>query len=302
MGLCFSTALCIIMEIKKAKNSLIITSKQFSADKILNSGQVFRFKPYGNGYILNSGGELATLKTFGDRTEITCTNQDYFYRYFDLDTDYDKIIDDLSVFPALKCAVDYGKGIRILKQDIFETIISFIISANNNIKRISKIIDNICIGLGEKKVFNDITYYAFPTVTSFAAAGEQFFKSAGAGYRAAYIYKTANAIANGFDINCLKAQDSKTAEEKLLQLYGIGKKVCDCILLFAYERQDVFPVDTWIEKVYYDCFSLNKTKINRQNISKYFVDKFGGLSGYVQQYLFYFKRSFKGDINYEVIP
>lgn len=283
------------MNIEKSKNKIIITGDHFSVREILCSGQVFRFNSLNSGYTLTAGKEFALLKQSGQKTVIECTDEEYFYNYFDLDTDYSVIIKKLEENCLIKGAVNYGRGIRILKQEKLETVISFIISANNNIKRIQGIIDRICLSLGEKYNFNGMEYYAFPPIEKLAQAGEDFYKSIGAGYRASYLDKTSKEIALGFDLTAIENMTLNSAEKSLMSLYGIGKKVCDCILLFAYGRQDVFPVDTWIEKVYYDSFCTCGEKICREKIAEHFTGIFKEYSGYAQQYLFYYKRNFKSE-------
>ena len=174
--------------------------------------------------------------------------------------------------------------LRILKQDLFEMIISFIVSANNNIPRIKGIIDRMCIACGEKMG----TYCAFPTAKALAEKDEIFFKEIGLGYRAPYILKTARLIANNnFDLIKLVSFDTESAKKMLLILPGVGPKVADCILLFGLNRYDVFPVDTWIEKVYKEIFNKDNTP---QNMRKDLIKEFGKYSGIAQQYLFYAKR------------
>lgn len=281
------------MKIEKSKNCIILSSKYFSVKQILNSGQVFRFKPYKNGYFLCAGKQAALLNTYNDKVEIICTDENYFYKYFDLDTDYEKIAKQLQKYPFLDKAIDYGKGIRILKQEKTETIFDFIISSNNNIKRISGIIENICNSLGDKKIFNGISYNTFPDINKLSSVNVEFYKMAGAGYRARYLYNTATEIKNGFNINFVNNIDTTNLSKHLMQLQGIGKKVADCILLFAYNKTDVFPVDVWIEKVYNEYY-CSKKNLNRDKIADYFVNLFGNYSGYAQQYFYYYKRDFRG--------
>lgn len=157
---------------------------------------------------------------------------------------------------------------------------SFIISANNNIKRIQLIIGRICEALGEKTPFG----YAFPSVKKLAeVSSPDFYFRLGAGYRAPYIYETANALKEGFELDRLKELDSVKARKALLDLKGVGAKVADCIMLFGLNRFDVFPVDTWVKKVYHRYF---ETGLKDSEISTFFVDTFGDLSGFAQQYLF----------------
>ena len=206
-----------------------------------------------------------------------------WYPYFDLDTDYEKICDKISPDESIKKAVEMYYGIRILKQDIFETIISFIISSNNNIKRIQKILFNI----RQKYGTNMGDFYAFPTIAQLKNATEQDFKDMSAGYRAKYLYQAIRQLENQ-DLNSWTSLSTAELNKKLLSIMGVGQKVADCIMLFAFSKQDVFPVDTGIEKVYSTYFykEANRDKI-RQNL----LSEFGSLAGYAQQYLFYSQRS-----------
>ncbi len=140
-------------------------------------------------------------------------DQEYFRHFFDMDTDYGDIINRINeVSPVLKEATEYGKGIRILNQDLFETIISFIISSNNNIKRIQLIIEKLCTNLGEKTPYG----YAFPTKKALSSVDAAFFRQIGAGYRAEYLEQTAKMLYNDFDLRELKNMDTAQARKKLL--------------------------------------------------------------------------------------
>lgn len=271
---------------KVENNKIIITNTaDFNTTHILECGQVFRFKKIAEDtYIIFSLDKVAKIVTYQDLIEIETTDVDYFVNYFDLDTDYGKIKQDLSKFEILKEPIKYGYGIRILKQDLFEMIISFIISANNNIKRIQGIIEKICEFCGTK--IGD--FYAFPTLEQLTKCTVQDFKRFGAGYRAEYLHKVCRQLQE-VDLEKIAKIPSCDARKMLCSLMGVGPKVADCILLFGLNRQDVFPVDTWIMKVYTDMFGGTLT--NRQQIANYLVNYFGSnMSGYAQQYLFYYKR------------
>lgn len=255
---------------------------------ILECGQIFRYKKVGSGYIVFSKDHKAVIRKINAGYEVISDDARYFVDFFDLSTDYSLIKSTLSKEEILQKAIQYGKGIRILKNDLLETIISFIISANNNIPRIQKSIEYIASRLGEK--IND--YYAFPTIDRLASADIDFFKKAGTGYRAKYLVDTIAKIKNGdFDLNKLESLDTKNAKKYLLSLKGVGEKVADCILLFGIHRLDVFPVDTWINKIYNESFTSTPLT-NRKQISQNLVNKYGDFSGYAQQYLFYYRRSF----------
>ena len=265
-------------------------SKFFNPKDTLECGQVFRFKPYLDGYLVFSNDKCCYLYEKGEYTYIESDNLDYFENYFDLKTNYQNIYDRVKGYNVdfINNALEYGKGIRILKQDIIETAFSFIISQNNNIKRIQSSIEKICEALGEKKSFKGETYYAFPKVEKLAEVSKEFYRNLGLGYRDGYILEFAKKLVNGFDLLSLSNLSTFDLEKQLTSIYGIGKKVADCILLFAYNRYDSFPVDTWIEKLYRE--NLNGTLTDRNKISIELTSKFGNLSGYIQQYVFYFKR------------
>lgn len=265
-------------------NKIYITnSSDFNIKHICECGQMFRYYVEGEKYTIISSFERAVISPLNGGYEIECSNVDYFISYFDLDTDYSAIKKSLCGEIMTK-AVNYGYGIRILKQDLFEMIISFILSANNNIKRIQKSLEYICINCGEKRD----GYYAFPTLEKLSECNEEFFKKAGAGYRASYLVSTIKTLLT-YPLQNLPTLSTSEARKELMSFKGIGRKVADCILLFGLARQDVFPVDTWIEKVYKDYFYEGEK--TREDISKFLTDKFGVLSGYAQQYIFYYRRT-----------
>ena len=215
--------------------------------------------------------------------------------YFDLNRDYSKIKKELSkVDNNLLEATNFGRGIRILNQDLWETIISFIISANNNIPRIKGIIEKISKKYGKEIKFNEKSYYEFPTPKELSKATVEDLKNLGLGFRDVRVYETTQMInSKEFDLDKLYTLDTKQAQEKLLTLSGVGPKVADCILLFStLKRFDVFPIDVWVRRVMNDLYihEQDEKKLNKNYIRKIADTKFGTLEGMAQQYLFYWKR------------
>lgn len=267
------------------KDKIIIKSiEEFKPKHIIECGQIFCYKKEDDiTYIVYSADKMAKVKEYETYVEIETDNPDYFVNYFDLNTNYtdlkNKFIKD---YPYLTKAINYGTGIRILKQDPFETIIGFIISANNNIKRIQKIMFAIRQNFGK----NMGEYYTFPTAQELSKATEQDFKNMGAGYRAKYLVEATKQLANA-DYESLRKMPTDELNKYLLTIIGVGQKVADCIMLFAFSKGNVFPVDTWIEKVYCSYF---KEEHNRVIIRKNLLNTFGENSGYIQQYLFYSQR------------
>lgn len=272
--------------IYEIKNDIIFVydKSQFNPKHILECGQVFRFGiDSQNNYYVISKNHKAIIKETPNHYEILSDDADYFVHYFDLETDYTELKKEIKKNKILSPMVDFGYGIRILNGDAEEMIYSFIISQNNNIKRIQKIIENLC-DISEPK--ND--FKPFPSTAKLSQQSFDFYKNLGAGYRDKFLKDTATAC-NNIDIESLKTLDTDTLYKNLISLNGVGPKVASCILLFGFSRKDKFPVDTWIEQVYYNHFS--KKKLSRPEIQKYFENIFKNNSGLVQQYLFYYERN-----------
>ena len=178
------------------KNDIIVSIEDFDIRRILDCGQVFRYFPEEGGYTVISGDKLCRVTQDESRAVISSDDPDYFADYFDLSADYRAIRGELQDKPFMREAVEYGRGIRILRQQPFETLMSFIVSANNHIPRIKGILNRICEKLGR-----DIGggRFAFPSPEAMAAKDEAFYASLGAGYRAEYLADTARRIADGFD-------------------------------------------------------------------------------------------------------
>ncbi len=215
--------------------------------------------------------------------------------YFDFDTDYKIIKQKLSkVDEYLKESIEFGSGIRILNQDLWETIISFIISANNNIPRIKGIIERICKKYGNKIEWKNEEYYTFPTKEALSIASVKDLRTLGLGFRDIRVYETTKIILNN-KINLqelIEEKDINILREKLLTLPGVGPKVADCIMLFGLKKFEVFPIDVWVRRVMNDLYIKNEdeTKVNKKEIEKLAEEKYDKLAGLAQQYLFYWKR------------
>lgn len=272
------------MKYIKEKNSIkILDLEDFNIVQILECGQIFRFVIDGNFAVVFSKDKKAEIETLEKEVIIKTKDVDYFENFFDLKTDYSKIKQVLQKDEFLSSAIDYGKGIRILNNDSYEIIISFIISANNNIGRIKKSIEYLCVHFGT----NMGDYFAFPTLTQLKVATVQDFKNAGLGYRSEQMYETVKSLTENDLVN-LKTLDKEEQFKFLISLKGIGEKVANCIMLFGLGVKDVFPVDTWINKVYNKL--TNSTETNRAKITKELTTRYKNLSGYAQQYFFYYFR------------
>ena len=247
---------------------------------IFECGQCFRWMPDGSGAYTGAAGSFAARVSFKDSClsiEATGGDEAFWRDYFDLDTDYGAIKDALSKSePRIEQATDYGYGIRILNQDIFETMISFIVSQNNNIPRIRKNIEALCDRYGER--INDV-YSAFPSPEALAGADESDLAAMKLGYRGPYIIESAKKY---LDDGCPQGRD------ELLTYHGIGPKVADCIMLFGLHHVEAFPIDTWVKHIMSDMYGFDEKDV--KGMQRFAEERFGELAGYAQQYLFYYYR------------
>ena len=275
--------------------------KSFEPEHIFECGQCFRWNKQDDGsYTGIFGQNVINVKKEGNKIifkgickediKKECIN------YFDLDTDYDNIKSILSnVDDYLKTSIKYGEGIRILNQDLWETLISFIISANNNIPRIKGIIERISKNYGKKIEWGNSQYYTFPTPQELSKASVEDLRKLGLGFRDVRVYETTKIINQS--PNKLKElenqKDVNKLREELLEFPGVGPKVADCVMLFStLKKLEVFPIDVWVRRVMNELYIKNEdeTKINKKEIEELAKIKYGNLAGIAQQYLFYWRR------------
>ncbi len=285
----------------KVQEYIIQDNGSFDPKHIFECGQCFRWNKKEDGsYIGVFGNNVMSVKKENGKIIFrgVCDSniQNICKKYFDLDRDYEEIKNKLSLVDNfLKESIDYGSGIRILNQELFECIISFIISANNNIPRIKKIVERISKEYGNKICFEGNDYYTFPTVEQLSKATVQDLRQLGLGFRDVRVYNTTRMILeNKVDLHKLETlNNSDKIREELLKLDGVGDKVADCIMLFStLKRLDVFPIDVWVRRVMNELYikAEDETKINKKEIKKIAEDKYKDLAGLAQQYLFYWKR------------
>ena len=273
----------------------------FELKDIFDCGQCFRWNEKEDGsYTGVFKGNVLNVKKEGNKVTFKgiCNGdiKEVVEDYFDLNRDYEKIKEHLSkIDDNMKKSVEYGKGIRILNQDLWETIISFIISANNNIPRIKGIIERLSKNYGKEIDYNGEKYYTFPTAEELKDVSVEKYRELGLGFRDIRLYETTKMILDGeVDLDELRNNpNTMEVRDKLLTLSGVGPKVADCILLFSdLKRFEVFPIDVWVRRVMNDLYIKNEdeTKVNKKQIEKIAKEKFGDLAGLAQQYLFYWRR------------
>lgn len=264
----------------------------FNLKYTLECGQCFRWKNIDDYYVGVIKDRVIKIRQDGDYIYVRSNEEKDLEKvvkdYFELEKDYKSIEERISIVDEyVKKALKNTSGMRHLKQDFFETIISYIISANNNIPRISKSVNEISRKYGKKIEFDEEEYYLFPTPEQLKDVTVDDYRACGVGFRDKYIFNTVKRI-NNKEIDLLKMQemDTQSLRKELLSLMGIGPKVADCILLFSCQRQEVFPIDVWVERVMKKLY-FNDKDVSKKEILKYASDKFRDDAGIIQQHLFY---------------
>lgn len=259
-----------------------IGSEDFNIAKIADSGQCFRLTKNENGFGLIAHNRRLNIVVDGRDCLLDCPEEDVlgiWRDYFDLDTDYSAF---RSAVPAedsyMQSAIEYGRGIRILRQDAWEMLISFIISQRKSIPAIRTSVEALCRSFGEQL---DSSSYAFPSAQALAKADFDSLSACSLGYRTEYVQSTARAVAEGvFDLEALKNVSDDELIEQLITLRGVGVKVAHCVLLFGYHRLDAFPRDVWINRV-----------IDNEYAGSFSIEPYKGFAGVIQQYMFFYGRN-----------
>ena len=284
----------------KEQEYKIKNQKSFELEHIFECGQCFRWNKQEDGsYTGLFKGNVLNVNKIDDeitfRGMVNGKIENVVEDYFDLNRNYEEIKNKLSkIDQYLENSINYGYGIRILNQDLWETIISFIISANNNIPRIKGIIERISQKYGKEIEWEGKKYYTFPLAEEMKDATIEDFRKLGLGFRDKRIYETIHLVLDKkVNLDEMYEKETKEVREELLTLSGVGPKVADCILLFStLKRFDVFPIDVWVRRVMNELYIKNEdeNKVSKKEIMNIADEKFGSLEGLAQQYLFYWKR------------
>ena len=283
--------------------------KHFNLEQICDSGQCFRMKKMqDNVYVVLAKDRYIKIEQEGDRTRFYCSEEEFlgFWKeYFDVDNDYAAYMAAANPNDRyLNRAIAFGSGMRILRQDLWEMIVSFLISQQNNIVRIRRCIENICERYGEQRAVpgdfghptangeaadggsftsesgdDDTYYYTFPEPEALCGLPEDALMECNLGYRSKYVVRAARSVVNGeFDPEAVSAMSYRKAKEELLKLFGVGEKVADCICLFGLHHLQAFPMDTHIKQAM------------AQHYKRGFPNRrYRGFQGVIQQYIFYYE-------------
>lgn len=274
------------MTVTEEKGAVIAAGiDELDLEKTFECGQCFRWVRNLDGSFTGVAGSRALRIVKNDGSfNLHCSREDfesYWKAYFDIETDYGAIRDKVGVCEFMKRASEFGQGIRILRQDRWEALCSFIISQCNNIKRIKGIIESLAMLFGEEFSYEGRNFYSFPTAHRLAGLSIEDLEPLRCGYRAKYILSAADSVASGrFDLDEIDRLDTDAAIKKLMELEGVGVKVASCAVLFGYHRLDAFPVDVWMKRAITNYLPSDFTK-----------ESFGSYAGVAQQYIFHYTRN-----------
>ena len=260
----------------------------FDLDQTFLCGQCFRWEKAEDGTFYGVVGNAAVKMYWHDEKTVyvESTNPDlvYWSRYLNFSNDYNKIEEQLSHDEKLLPCIEKGRGIRMLRQELWETVVSFIISANNNIPRIKKIIAGLCEMYGDRIEFDGRVFYGFPTAETLAALNVEDLQPCRAGFRDKYILDAARRVASGeTDLSAIEKMNDADAKTELMKISGVGSKVADCVLLFSLGRYRTFPKDVWIKRILSEVYGVGEKEIDG-----FVAEKFGNFAGIAQQYLYYY--------------
>jgi len=266
----------------------------FNLKYTLESGQSFRWNWVDDAYFGVVQGQILKIQQKNDTLIIHSSyEQDktsfltHLHHYLDLHRDLANILNAVNVDAYIARAIDMFWGMRLLNQELWETIASFILSQNNNIARIRNIIRTISQRFGQKLEYEGYVDYTFPDPKTLADAGRDKIFDCGTGYRASYLWNAANNVANGeLSLDALKLMEYGCAKQELMKLKGVGEKVADCICLFSLGHQQALPIDVWIKRIFERVYLRKRAK--PQEIQDFAKNYFGEFVGYAQQYLFHY--------------
>ena len=286
------------MNIIEKENQIILEgiSEDFDPQHVFDCGQCFRWLREEDGsYTGVVQGRVINVKKENDLIILDNTNKEEFeniwFNYFDLGRDYSEIKNQLRVMDEyLEKATEFGQGIRILQQDGWEMLISFIISANNRIPMIQRAINNLSERYGKFiGEYRGKKYYAFPTAEELSKVSVEDIRACQTGFRDKYIKSVVDYVSkNKEDVLSYRKLNTDECIKELVKFNGVGPKVADCIALFGMQKYDTFPVDVWVKRVMEEFYVEDNLSLPK--IRKFALEKFGDLAGFAQQYLFYYAR------------
>lgn len=263
-----------------------ISAAEFDLDRTLHSGQVFHAMPAGAGWQILVAGTLLEVEQAGETLRLPARHEELARRYFALDHPLETIYASFPADPFSRAALASCRGLRILRQPLWECLGTFITSPMKQVAHIRQMSLNLRARFGEPVPGSLINAYPAPEIL--AEASEADLRSCGLGFRAKSLRLAAAEVASArIDLSALRGQSTTDIREALCTLPGVGRKVANCVLLFAYERLDAVPVDVWIARILQ---AMRRRKGTLEELERFSARRFGAYAGYVQQYLFHHAR------------
>ncbi len=270
-----------------------IDVKDFNLEHTLECGQIFRINRHNGWYYVNAQDKFFKIIQIGNKIEFHGVDKEFIIHFFSLNENLSNILKEINKDKYIKKSIDKYRGLRLIKQNPWECLISFICSSASNIPRIKSKLKALSKSFGKKISLDGVCDYAFPIPGNINSYKK--ILNAKTGFRAKYIFEANNSI-NNKNLNSLRTLPYKRAKDELKKLNGVGDKVADCVLLFSLGFTQAFPVDTWIKKTM-QLLYFDNTTISNEKIREFGVDHFGTYAGYAQQYLFMFARNDLGTSN-----
>ena len=278
------------------EKTFIPVNQPIDLRKTMESGQVFRWDLVDGCYYVTIEGNLISIKQLATTLELCSSElsknqiQKLVADYFRLDDDLENIYFCIDTDERIHSAIEEYRGLRIIRQDPWECLISFICSANSNIPRISINMNNLAKTFGKSLELNGVKGYSFPSPATLAEVGEPLLRDLKLGFRAKYVAEAAKIVdSNNLSLEDLKDLGYNEAKRLLTSIPGVGEKVSDCVLLFSLEKLEACPIDRWVRRAMEDWY-LNKANMSYEEIRLWAFNKWGPFTGYAQQYLFQQKR------------
>ena len=283
-------------------NSAVFSVSHYNLAATLCSGQAFRWRSDGQGWSGVIGNQVVRLR--GDEFSIVAETTEpvadwrWLEHYLQLDLDIEQVLQTFPDDEPMRAAVSACRGLRLLRQHPWECLASFILSSTKQIVQIQQIVELLCERFGEPlpALPGSPPAHAFPTASRIARASEAELRACKMGFRAAYLRGTASRVAGGqFDLENLSALPVDMARDELMSLPGVGRKIADCVLLFAYGFPSAFPVDVWVMKALRQLY-FPRRRVSIQRMHRFAATHFGPWAGYAQQYLFHYMRTCRPEI------
>lgn len=269
-----------------------IAAPEFDLEKTFDSGQVFHWEKVGSGFVGLIGDRAVYLEQQKDKLRVANGCAELVAHYFALDHLLENICRSFPRDPAMDAAQDFCRGLRIIRQPKWECLATFICSSMKQVAHIRQISFALRERFGEKRKISDRAVFTFPSAQRIAESSERELRECALGYRAKNLLATARRISDGaVDLELLATQSDLDLREALCELPGVGAKVANCVMLFAYERLRAFPIDVWIERVLRESYFPRSRKLNAGRLRTFTQEYFGEHGGYAQQYLFHYART-----------